>query len=130
MPWTSSAVAGLPSAFWPVVKNSADRWTAWETAIRSGLRVFELCSPDDWRWLCQFGTTVDRTGLFSAPDWHAVAREFDGVHLTTEGLIRLQGVPIAHERGWTMPWEWDAECTAWFGWPVAAATCLGPCPSR
>lgn len=125
--WTSSAVSGLPSAFWPVLEGRAGRWTAWEITVKPGLRVFELRSPDDWRWLChRFGTTADKTGLFFVPDWHAMMTEFDGVHLTTEGLIRLQGVPIAHPRGPTMLWEWDAESTAWFRWPVLTATRLGP----
>jgi hypothetical protein len=42
------------------------------------------------------------------------------VHLTVEGLISTQGVPIEGARDPLMLWGWDVECTAWFRWPAAA----------
>jgi hypothetical protein len=118
--WTSSAVAGLPSAWWPYfVGHAPVELTAWEVPVRPEARVFEIRSPRDWQWLCeQFGMLKDKHHRLLHPDWDAVGGEFDGVHLTVEGLISTQGVPVERDQGRVMLWGWDVECTAWLRWPV------------
>jgi hypothetical protein len=128
--WTSSAVAGLPSAWWPVLKNGADSSppdgpvSIWRLTPHPDARVFEICTPTDWRWLCETfqGPLVDG---WVGPGWDLVAEQYAGVHLTVEGLIRAQGVPIETSRGRAMLDNWDAESTAWLQWSVTALERIG-----
>lgn len=138
--WTSSAVAGLPSAWWPVVTRGIldlpDEVFAWKTAFRAGLRVFEIQAADDWNWLCgrfpaepaELLRSRSQLPKLVAPDWNAVGREFDGVHLTAAGVATAQGVLLPLGEHVTMLWGWDAECTAWLTWPVEEMTLLGAVP--
>jgi len=120
--WTSSAIAGLPSAWWPYFVGRAPvELTAWQLSVAPDARVVEIRSPQDFWSLCQrFGTRMDKRGL-QHPDWDAVSVDFDGVHLTVAGLISTQGVPIRRDPDPVMLWGWDVECTAWLRWPVMTA---------
>jgi hypothetical protein len=121
--WTSSAVAGLPSGWWPYFVGRAPvELTAWQLSLQPEVRVFEIRSPQDFWSLCQrFGMRKDKRGLLH-PDWDAVGVAYDGVHLTVAGLISTQGVLIQRDPDPVMLWGWDVECTAWLRWPVVAAT--------
>jgi hypothetical protein len=128
--WTSSALAGEPSAWWPVVRNGADGsppdgpQSIWRITPQPDARVFEIRAPSDWQWLCESFPGPDR-GAYAAPDWDAVGNAFDGLHLTVEGLIRTQGVAVATNRGPAMLEHWDAEATAWLRWSVSSLERLG-----
>jgi hypothetical protein len=88
--WTSSTVAGLPSAWWPVVTRGIldlrDEVFAWETGFRAGLRVFEIRAAEDWNRLCgrfpaepvELLRSSSHLPKLVAPDWNAVGREFEG----------------------------------------------------
>jgi hypothetical protein len=123
--WTSSAVAGLPCAWWSVLKDGADSGppegpqSIWRIAPHPEARVFEIRTPADWQWLCERFPGPDVDG-WVAPGWEVVAEEFDGVHLTVEGLIRAQGVEIETDRGRAKLGNWDSESTAWLRWSVAS----------
>jgi len=128
--WTSSAVAGLPSAWWPVMREGADSappvgpQAIWQLTPDSDARVFEIRTPADWRWLCEAfpGPAVDG---WVTPGWETAKERFDGIHLTVEGLIRCQGVEIETEHGLAKLDDWDAESTAWLRWSVASLQRLG-----
>jgi hypothetical protein len=128
--WTSSAVAGLPSAWWPVLREGADSagpegpQSIWRLTPHPEARVFEIRTPDDWQWLCETfpGPVADGRVM---PGWEAAAEQFDGIHLTVEGLIRVQGLQIETNRGPAMLDNWDAESTAWLRWSVVALERLG-----
>jgi hypothetical protein len=128
--WTSSAVAGLPSAWWPVLKDGADAaapvgpQAIWQLTPHPDARVYEIRTPADWRWLCEAfpGPVVDG---WVTPGWETATDHFDGIHLTVEGLIRCQGAEIEAGRGTTKLDHWDAESTAWLQWSVASLERLG-----
>ena len=128
--WTSSALAGEPSAWWPVMKDGADGpapdgpQSIWQLTPFADARVFEIRVPEDWRWLCDAfpGPSLEGNVL---PDWEAAREQFDGIHLTVEGLIRAQGVVVDTNRGPAMLDDWDAEATAWLQWPFVAVERLG-----
>jgi hypothetical protein len=105
--WTSSALADGTSAWWPLLREGADRppptetQSVWRLMPSPDARVFEIRSAQHYAWLRnEFG------------DWDAIAREYDGIHLTVEGLIRAQVVAC----GSVMLDNWDAESTAWLRW--------------
>ncbi|MDQ1468420.1 MAG: hypothetical protein QOH10_2835 [Actinomycetota bacterium] len=128
--WTSSAVIGHPSAWWPVLRNGADGsppdspQSIWQLTPHRDARVFEIRRPADWRRLCEVypGPIVDG---YVVPDWEAAAEDFEGVHLTVEGLIRVQGVLIGTDRGHAMLDNWDAESTAWLRWSIESRERIG-----
>jgi len=128
--WTSSAVAGVPSAWWPVLKNGPDATppegpqAIWRLTPHPDARVFEIRTPADWRWLCEAfpGPAVDG---WAAPGWEAAKQQFDGVHLTVAGLIRCQGAELETARGLAKLDDWDAESTAWLRWSLVSLERLG-----
>lgn len=128
--WTSSALAGHPSAWWPVLRNGADGehpdgpHSIWRITPHPDARVFEIRAPEDWPWLCETFPGPLRDGVL-LPDWEAAKQQFDGIHLTVEGLIRAQGLPVETTRGPTMLDNWDAESTAWLRWSVVELQRLG-----
>jgi hypothetical protein len=128
--WTSSAMTGPPSAWWPVLKDGADGsprdgpQSIWRITPRPDVRVFEIRAPEDWRWLCEEFPGPLADGLV-LPDWEAASDRFDGIHLAVEGLIRVQGMQIETREGPTMLDDWDAESTAWLRWSVVAVERLG-----
>ena len=128
--WTSSAIAGRPSAWWPVMRDGADGTppdgpqSIWRLTAHPEARVFEIRVASDWQWLCEAFPGSDRNGLV-LPDWEAAADLLDGIHLTVEGLIRLQGARLETFNGPTMLDDWDAESTAWLRWPAVDVERLG-----
>jgi hypothetical protein len=128
--WTSSAVIGHPSAWWPVLRNGADGsppdgpQSIWRLTPHPDARVFEIRAPADWQRLCETypGPVVHG---YVVPHWEAAAEHFDAVHLTVEGLIRAQGVLIDTDHGQAMLDDWDAESTAWLRWSVVSLERLG-----
>lgn len=128
--WTSSALAGHPSAWWPVLRDGADGsppdgpHSIWRITPHPEARVFEIRVPSDWQWLCEAfpGPVRERLVL---PDWEAARDLYDGIHLTVEGLIRVHGVELETHRGPTMLDDWDAESTAWLHWSVIDLERLG-----
>lgn len=125
--WTSSAIEGLPSAWWPYLDRhggAGEQRSIRQLTPHPDVRVFEIRTPADWRWLCEMfpGPVVDG---WVTPGWEAAAEPFDGIHLTVEGLIRAQGVEIETERGRAKLDDWDVESTAWLRWSVVALERLG-----
>src|SRR5439155_5098853 len=128
--WTSSALAGQPSAWWPVLRDGADAappegpQSIWRITPDPEARVFEIRVPEDWQWLCEAFPASIRNDLV-LPDWEAAADLFDGIHLTVEGLIRVQGLRLETAQGAAMLDDWDAEATAWLRWSVVDVERLG-----
>jgi hypothetical protein len=128
--WTSSAVAGLPSAWWPVLREGADSGapdgpqSIWRITPHRDARVFEVRTAGDWKLLCETfpGPIVDG---YANPAWDAVTEEFDGIHLSVEGLILAQGARVETNCGPAMLDNWDAESTAWLRWSVVEVERLG-----
>jgi hypothetical protein len=129
--WTSSVVEGMPSAWWPVMTSGLIAGVTdvhvWRVSAAPDVRVFEIRKPEDWRRLCEqfpgFSRAVPPAGpgrrssgaatVVVEPDWRAVSREFDAVHLTAAGLVTAQGVATPLDGGVALLWGWDAESTAW-----------------
>lgn len=130
--WTSSDGDGLASRWLLVLRSGVlgprGEATVWQISLRPHLRVLEVNRPDDWAALLRRYPGPVVYG-FLQPDWDRAVAAFDGVHLTVEGLLTVQAVRIAVERGTGMLWGWDAECTAWLRWPARSVRLKADVPS-
>lgn len=75
-------------------------------------RVFEVNGPADWHSLCTTFPVVEPNGQL-VPDWSAVARGWDAVHLTLGGLLTAQQVQVREGQYWTEQDGWYSEQTLW-----------------
>lgn len=112
LPRTSgSPIDGRPAGLEFV--EDASSWRAAEVRpvrVPHGLRIIEVRSPNDWAELCRrypldvsgekrhdWFRTTGRDGRWVIPDWSAVARDVDAVHLPVEGYLRCAGVAVEVE---------------------------------
>ncbi len=82
----------------------------------SHARVFTVDGPAAWHRLGTAYPAHEAGGLFGglvAPDFGAVARDWDAVHVTFGGLLTADQVPIEGPDGRTALQGWDAEQTVW-----------------
>ncbi|MEL7977516.1 hypothetical protein AAG589_16755 [Isoptericola sp. F-RaC21] len=99
----------------------------------AGVEVLELDGPDDWADLCRrhplevtasrrhdWYRTTGRDGAWVLPDWAAVAREVDAVHLTVRGYLTTAGLPVPVSDGVASVLAgWDPDATCWFAGATA-----------
>ena len=89
-------------------------------------RVFEIVAPSDWTDLVEaYPLDVDRsrrhdwwratggTGPWQIPDWAAVGRDYDAVHLTVLGYLANAGRALRTRRGQTLLAGFDPDLTYW-----------------
>ncbi|MCX2730641.1 hypothetical protein OOZ19_10345 [Saccharopolyspora sp. NFXS83] len=98
-----------------------------DVATPSDVAVHEIDGPEAWAWLCRryplevtagrrhdWFRATGRDGRWVLPDWAAVAREFDGVHLTAAGYLATAGaaVPVEDDLASVLA-GWDPDATWW-----------------
>lgn len=128
--WTSTALAD--GASWllnPEASTLRSTDSSWQLQVAGDARVWELRGRSHWLELCR-RYPQDSTDTYLAqwrewgieaerivtPDWHAVAADWDGVHLNVEGLLTTEGVPLKTAGGGTLLEGWGVESTLWFRW--------------
>jgi len=132
---TSASTGRVPSGL--VFVEDGQGWTRARTTplrARPGSRVLELTCPDDWSELVQrhpidvsasrgqaWRSSTGLDGPWLMPDWSAVARTYDGVHLSTWGYLTTAGRPLALPGGHTVLSGWDPDATFWLTDCLAAA---------
>ncbi|SUA44861.1 Uncharacterised protein [Nocardia africana] len=99
---------GSPAALW-FVEDSAGENRAWarRQIVPGDIDTFEVDGAAAWGHLCQrfplevtaqkrhdWYRTTGRDGRWVLPDWHAVAEEYGGVHLTVAGYLAAAGIAI------------------------------------
>jgi hypothetical protein len=107
--------------------------------ISPSARIYSVNGPGSWRRLCLAypGTYGGQRGPDAAvsarlrgyygdqawytpgqviPDFAAIARDWDGVHITLGGLLTGSHVRVDGPEGWTWLWGYDAEMTIWLRW--------------
>lgn len=85
----------------------------------SSARIFEVDGPDAWRRLCVAYPAAASGGLKGGrlvPDFAAVTREWDAVHLSLGGLLIADQVRLDGPEGPTELLGWDCEQTVWLRW--------------
>lgn len=125
--WFSSTDYGGLSSAAALLAQGAAEWGFYprdrghRRAVRcsKGARIFEVHSAESWHRLAAQYPIVVREPQWPAqsgeivPDWHAVAREWDAVHLSIWGLLTGWFVTHVSEAGVTTLWSWDGELTLW-----------------
>jgi hypothetical protein len=99
---------------------SADNGRSWPVHIAESARILELSAADDWVDLVRrypldvsaakrgdWWRATGRDGRWLMPDWHAVAAEYDGVHLSIAGYLTTAGRALGVD---------DQFATALAGW--------------
>jgi hypothetical protein len=105
-------------------------------------RVYEIHSAADWHALVlRYADPSTHPGsdanLWSSagidngmsPTWSAVARDYDGVHLSLAGLLTALYVPVADPSETTL-WAWNWESTLWLRSAFTAVTPQPPFVER
>lgn len=107
--------------------GGADRASVQRVEVPPGATVLELGSPGAWVDLCRrhpldvaasrrhdWYRTTGTDARWVLPDWSAVAREVDAVHLTVAGYLTTAGraLPLGDGRA-TVLGGWDPDCTYW-----------------
>ncbi|GAB2647912.1 hypothetical protein GCM10027271_01840 [Saccharopolyspora gloriosae] len=104
-----------------------ERATVRDVAVPSDVAVHEIDGPEAWARLCRrfplevtagrrhdWFRATGRDGRWVIPDWSAVAREFDAVHLTAAGYLATAGLAVPVEDGLASVLAgWDPDATAW-----------------
>lgn len=115
---------------WPTRRTRPDALTAWAVQIKPDARVAEIHSPADWVDLVQRYPS-HRTDLCLAPDleaqwptgapaltvdWHALSRDYAGVHLSVAGWLTATSTVLAltERDGYTFCEGWPTEAAVWF----------------
>ena len=102
-----------PVGLWLMEDNPGwDRATSCAARVPDGVRVFEIDGPASWARLCRahpmdvtgekrhdWYRTTGRDGTWVIPDWSAVARDYDAVHLTLTGYLQAAGTAIQVDDG-------------------------------
>jgi hypothetical protein len=104
-------------------------------------RVYEVVNAEHWHALVAahgVRSTPDMTfhpGTHDAPwgandglvpDWQAIAREWDGVHITLWAFLTATQVRVTSEAGWTEMWSREGEETTWLRWVFDTVADLPP----
>lgn len=137
--WTSSPFPDLASVWLtdaPLDWGYPPEATTWSVGVdpTRGVRCFEIGSRGDWVSLCEafpqdstetYGQDSRAGNLqweppFIAPDWNAVAEEYDAVHLKWSGFLdaTCEVVPVLN--GTTALCGWGSEGTFWLRWMFVA----------
>ncbi|WP_170183600.1 hypothetical protein [Pseudonocardia hydrocarbonoxydans] len=139
--WSTPAPSTLPStiradpAGLSLVEDSPGRSTETCRPVSAQGRVLEITGAADWVDLVRAhplevtrsrrhdwwrATGVD--GRWSIPDWAAVARDHDAVHLTVRGYLQAAGVALPVGDGThTVLAGWDPDRTWWLTGRLRAA---------
>lgn len=125
---TSRRLGRLPAVQLELVEDSM----GWERArlapveVHRDRRVFEIVAASDWTELVDaYPLDVDRsrrhdwwratggTGPWQIPDWPAVGRDHDAVHLTVVGYLGGAGRALTTRGGQTVLAGFDPDLTYW-----------------
>ena len=91
----------------------------WNLTYSEPVTVAEITSATRWAaFVCAHPRSV---GSVIYPDWVAVSRNFDAVHITLPAIVAAQGFALTTAGGTIAPAFWDVETTLWVTWRVAAA---------
>lgn len=132
--WTSTLINGA-SCLLEAMDGGAGDWyvrgypiACWKLTTTTSARVYEIAGPEDWHTLClRYPTEVGEMAAKHlhrhwpgadrlTPDWPAVARDWDGVHLSLGGLLTAAQVVNRTSEGWSVQWGWECELTMWLRW--------------
>jgi hypothetical protein len=128
LPATTRNLPSLGATKLALVEDSLGWSQARVSAVtpRDGCRIYEITGAGAWAALvARYPLDVSRsrrhdwwratgeTGSWAIPDWEAVARDFDGVHLTVWAYLTTAGRAISGGEFRTVLAGWDPDETYW-----------------
>jgi hypothetical protein len=121
-------VGGLGPLIFPYA-----RYARYAVRVSAEARVSEVDGPAAWDRLCRNYPALEQGGLqgnLILPDFAAVARDWDAVHVTLGGLLASAHVAFLGPEGMTALQGWDAEQTVWLNSRFDEVTRLPDLPER
>lgn len=126
---TTRPLPGLGSAtlVWEEDSMGFDHAEIWPLDCAPGARVYEVDGPDDWAALVRayplevtasrrhdWYRVTGRDGAWAIPDYPAVAKEWDAIHVTVAGYLTTatRSIQIDDERA-TVLAGWEPDQTWW-----------------
>lgn len=126
--WTSGRAGNVPSAWIANLLGGPDfdpvlpPFRLWRMSIAGRPRVYEIGGLRDWISLAT--AYPGRNGAYLAPNWEAVAQDFDAVHLSEGGMVVAQGLTVTTGGLSCRLQGWDSESTLWLHWQFDQAARL------
>lgn len=93
-------------------------WWTWSVTAPPDVDVYEIDGAARWVDLVTCHP-VRHDGLLY-PDWAAIARRFDAVHITMRAIAAAQGMFFSAPDGPVVAPFWDVESTFWLRWRFTA----------
>lgn len=104
--WTVADCLPVESTRPPRV-HEVDGPGAWVDLVTGyPLEVTHSRRHDWWR-------TTGVEGSWLIPDWQAVGRDYDAVHVSVVGYLATAGLPLPVDGGWTLLAGWEPDATYW-----------------
>ncbi|MCC7023422.1 MAG: hypothetical protein IT338_11375 [Thermomicrobiales bacterium] len=133
--YSSTMVDGISCALVALAHGAGDHYVLdpalavprYLLQVAQSARVYEIDGPSAWHQLCLTYPTQGEAGDI-VPDWAAVAREWDAMHLSFGGLLTADQVRIESPQGWTEQWGWQTGLTVWLRWSFNAVERLPDLP--
>ncbi len=125
--WTSTSVGEGSSGWLHYVPWGEDRrepsYHRWHLEVVPTARVYEVHGPRAWQALClaypapsSLAYPVETPAALIEPNWQAVAQDWDGIHLSTGGLLTTERVRWGLPGAQTHLYGWAVESTVWLRW--------------
>ena len=124
---------GTPAGLWFSEDVGYQRAMSSRVHLPPDPKVLKIGIADDWANLCRqypldvthekrndWYHTTGRIGTWIMPDWHAVAQEFDGVHLSVAAYLAAAGtaIPVDEDTASVIA-GWNPDDTWWFTEPIS-----------
>jgi hypothetical protein len=125
--WTSTSIGESSSGWLHYLHGGEDRieppYHRWRLEVLPAARVYEIHGPQDWQALClaypapsRLAYPVETPAALIEPNWQAVAQDWDGIHLSTGGLLTTERVRWGRPGAQTHLYGWAVESTVWLRW--------------
>ncbi len=127
--WTSTSVGESSSGWLHYLRWGEDRWRweppyqRWCLEVLPTARVYEVHGPQAWQALClaypapsRLAYPIETPADLIEPNWQAVAQDWDGIHLSTGGLLTTERVRWGKPGVQTHLFGWEVESTVWLRW--------------
>jgi hypothetical protein len=125
--WTSTSVGEGSSGWLLSLPWGEDRreppYHRWRLEVLPTARVYEVHGPRAWQALCLaypapscLAYPIEIPAALIEPNWQAVAQDWDGIHLSTGGLLTTERVRWGRPSAQTHLYGWGVESTVWLRW--------------
>jgi hypothetical protein len=116
----------------------SDLRQVWSVRIDRGVRVYEVAGIEDWAALARdypcrlpaghgrdWARWTGKRGTWVIPDWVAVSRDWDGVHVSLGGYLEAAYRAAGAGGGFALLAGWNPDETLWLNDVISSADLLG-----